>query len=55
MPQPETLTAGIYNYVLGDFGEKKKKKEDWQQTIAQVPIFKKNNNFLKIFKEFIYM
>ena len=25
MPQPEALTAGIYNYVLGDFGEKSKK------------------------------
>ena len=35
----------IYNHVLGGFGEKKKKKEkkekDWQQMLAQVPIFKK--------------
>ena len=27
IPQPETLTTRIYNYVLGSFGEKKKKKE----------------------------
>ena len=38
--QPEALTTRIYNYVLGGFGEKKK-KEDWQQMLAQVPIFKK--------------
>ena len=25
--QTETLTARIYNYLLGDFGEKKKKKK----------------------------
>ena len=40
--QPEALTTRIYNYVLGGFGEKKtrkKKKGDWQQTLAQVPIF----------------
>ena len=24
--QPEALTTGIYNYVLGGFGEKKKKR-----------------------------
>ena len=42
MAQPEALTTGIYNYVLGGFGEKKKekKKEDWQQMLAQVQIFK---------------
>ena len=35
----------IYNYVLGGFGEKKQeKKEDWQQLLAQVPIFKKKVN-----------
>ena len=43
--QPEALTTRICNYVLGGFGEKKKKnqkkKEDWQQLLAQVPIFKK--------------
>ena len=33
----------IYNYVLGAFGEKKK-NEDWQHMLAQVPIFKTNNN-----------
>ena len=43
MPQLEGFTTKIYNYVLGGFGEKKaeKKKEDWQQLLAQVPIFKK--------------
>ena len=44
MPQLEGATSKIYNYVLGGFGEKKqekKKKEDWQQLLAQVPIFKK--------------
>ena len=42
MPQLEGLTTKIYNYVLGGFGEKKlKKKEDWQQLLAQVPSFKK--------------
>ena len=40
--QPEALTTRIYTYVLGDFGEKEKKK-DWQQLLAQVPIFKKQN------------
>ena len=48
MPQLEAPTTKIYNYVLGGFGEKKqkkqrkeKKKKDWQQLLAQVPIFKK--------------
>ena len=27
MPQPEALTTGMYNYVLGGFGEKAKKKK----------------------------
>ena len=40
MPQPKGPTTKIYNYVLGGFGEKKQKK-DWQQLLAQVPIFKK--------------
>ena len=40
MAQPEALTTTIYNYVLGVFGEKKKKKKDWQQMLAQVPIFR---------------
>ena len=41
--EPEGPTTRIYNYVLGGFGEKKKKKEeeDWQERLAQVPIFKK--------------
>ena len=37
-------TTGMYNYVVGGFEEKKekdKKKEAWQQLLAQVPIFKK--------------
>ena len=40
----EGATSRIYNYVLGGFGEKEKKEkigEDWQQMLAQVPIFKK--------------
>ena len=45
MPQLEGPTTKIYNYVLGGFGEGKKKQEkkekDWQQLLAQVPIFKK--------------
>ena len=42
MTQSETLKTRIYNHVLGGFGEKKGKKEeeDWQQLLAQVPIFK---------------
>ena len=28
--QPEALTTRTYNYVMGGFGEKTKKKEDWQ-------------------------
>ena len=39
-PTKPGLTTKIYNYVLGGFGEKKKEK-DWQQLLAQVPIFKK--------------
>ena len=42
--QPEVLTTRIYNYVLGGFGEKMKKKKDWQQTLGQVPIFKKERD-----------
>ena len=36
-------TTEIYNCVLGGFGEKKQEKneEDWQQLLAQVPIYKK--------------
>ena len=43
MPQLEGPTTRIYNCVLGGSGEKKqkKKKEDWQHLLAQVPIFKK--------------
>ena len=43
--QPEGFVAMIYNYLLGDFGEKKK-KEDRQEMLAQVPIFKKKNKLL---------
>ena len=42
MPQLEGPTIKIYTYVLEGFGEKKQgKKKDWQQLLAQVPIFKK--------------
>ena len=41
MRQLERPTTKIYNYVLGGFGEKKqKKKEDWQELLALVSIFK---------------
>ena len=40
MPQLEGPKTKIYNYILGGFGEKKQKKKDWQQLLAQVPIFK---------------
>ena len=45
MPQLEGTTTKIYNYVLGGFGEKKqnRKKKDWQQLLAQVPIFKEES------------
>ena len=39
--QAEALRTRMYNYVLGGFGEKKKKKRDWQQMLAQVPVFRK--------------
>ena len=39
--QQKDLQPRIYNYVLGGFAEKKKKKNDWQQMLAQVTIFKK--------------
>ena len=42
MPQLEGPATKIYHYVLGGFGEiKQKNKKDWQQLLAQVPIFKK--------------
>ena len=64
MAQLDRPTTRIYNYILADFGEKKRKerrkkkekeeveeeeeeeekkktKENWQQMLAQVPIFKK--------------
>ena len=54
MPQLEGPTNKIYNtyvqiYVLGGFGEKKAggKKEDWQQLLAQVPIFIKKEKNVK--------
>ena len=39
--QPEGPTTGIYNYVLGALGRRRRKKKDWQQMLPQVPIFKK--------------
>ena len=46
--QPEALTTRVYNYALKGFGDeeekkKKKKNKDWQQMLAEVPIFKKKN------------
>ena len=42
MPQLEGPTTKIYNYVWGGWGDKAgKKKKDWQQLLAQVPILKK--------------
>ena len=48
MPQLEGPTTKIYNYVLEGLGGEKagKKKEDWQQLLAQVPVFKKKKLFL---------
>ena len=49
MPQPEGPTTRIYNYVLGVFVEKEKKKRKEERTkkrlatdVTQVPIFKKS-------------
>ena len=40
MPRLEGPTAKIYNYVLGGiWGEKAERKKNWQQLLAQVPIF----------------
>ena len=41
--EPEGPTTRIYNYVVGElWGEEEaKKKKDWQQVLAQVPIFEK--------------
>ena len=42
--QPEGPTTRIYNSAMGGFREKKKEeKNDEQQILAQVPIFKKKN------------
>ena len=35
MPQPEGPTTRMYNYVLGDFGEKKKKKKEKKREIEK--------------------
>ena len=53
MPQLEGPTTKIYDYVVEGFGEKKQKEKDWQQLLAQVPIFKKKlleiiNNYSKV-------
>ena len=42
--QPEGPTTRTYNYVLGGFGGKEEKKEDWQQMLAQVSISKQQQN-----------
>ena len=45
MPQLEGPATKIYNYVPGGIwggkAEKKKKRKDWPQLLAQAPIFKK--------------
>ena len=42
MPQLEGPTANnIQLFTGGDLGRKMRKKKDWQQLLAQVPIFKK--------------
>ena len=50
--QLEGPTTRIYNYVVGGFGEmninlKNKKQKDWQQMLAQVPIFIKEKESMK--------
>ena len=52
----EGPTPGIYNYVLGGFGEKKKKerkkkKKDWQQMLAQGQSLKKEGTYAYPFKK----
>ena len=42
--QPEGPTTRVQNYILGSFGEKKNKKEAWQQMLAQVTILKNYKN-----------
>ena len=41
--EPERHTTRICNYVLGAFGERKKKKKErnWQQMLTQVTIIKR--------------
>ena len=41
MAELEGPMTRIYSCVLAGFGEKKKEKEDWQQVLAQMPVFKK--------------
>ena len=49
MPQLEGGATKIYNYVLGGFGEiKQEKQKDWQQLLAQVPIFKEKKGFFPV-------
>ena len=48
VPQLEGPTTKIYNYILGRWGEKQGgKKKDWQQLLAQVPIFKKTKRIVR--------
>ena len=44
MAEPERPMIRIDNYVLGGFREKKKKKKDWQQMLAQGLILKKKRS-----------
>ena len=57
MPQLGGATTKIYTTMYwGGLGRKSRKKkkeknEDWQQVLAQVPIFKKIENFVLKLKE----
>ena len=47
MPHLEGPATKIYNSVLGGVSERRRRgKRDWQQLLAQVPIFKKKIRFL---------
>ena len=50
MAQQEGPAAGMYNCVVGDFEERRKKREDWQWMLTQVPIFNKKKKILHIHK-----
>ena len=49
MPQLEGPTTRDYNYVLGGVWGGEEEEKDWQQVLAQVPVFKKKKERKKIF------